>query len=210
MLTTNRRTESPILNALHNQPTVLYINKFDAENGATSPSRKERRNAALPGLSAALHSCPYLAVVIYVTRDWSLLTRRVTRNGKGKIGGQWEKKEFATTRVRRSNAIIYIGCVHAWKQSGRACIVWESTDDKNGAVVFLRARLCVCVCVYVVRKREREMSDGICRLTSRNEFEQEIVAWASRESQQHHPNTTTRLRESPSPLLYITYHGKYT
>ena len=68
MLTTNRRTESPILNAL--QPAHrVYINKFEeAENDATSVPRKERRNATLPGLSA-LHSCPYLAVVIYVTRD---------------------------------------------------------------------------------------------------------------------------------------------
>lgn len=138
MLTTNRRTEeSRILNAL--QPTHrVYINKFDAENDATCPSRKERRNRKL-------HSCPYLAV----TRDSSLLN--ATSDEK------WKGKDRRTTREERIRGdmratierdFIYIGCIHTWKRSGRACIVWENTDDKNGVVVCFsaRARARVCVC----------------------------------------------------------------
>lgn len=94
MLTTNRRTEeSRILNAL--QPTHrVYINKFDAENDATCLSRKERRNATLPALSA-LHSCPYLAVVIYVTRGSSLLNATSDDKWKGK-----DRRTMREERIR--------------------------------------------------------------------------------------------------------------
>lgn len=158
------------------------------------------------------NSCPYLAVVIYVTRGSSLLNATSDDKWKGK-----DRRTIREERIR-GDMRTTIGRDYLHWMHTHVKTIWKSMyrmgkygwQERSGGV-FFRVRVCVCVfvCACVVRKRERDVWRDM-RLTSRNEFEQEIVAWASRESQQHHPNTTTRLRESPSPLLYITYHGKYT
>lgn len=158
----------------------------------------------MPGLSA-LHSCQYLAVVTYVTRDRSLLN--ATSDDE-----KWKGKDRRTMREERIRDDMRTTIERDYPTLD--AYTRENNLEEHVSYGKIRMTRTERWCVFfffvcVVRKRERDVWRDM-RLTSRNEFEQEIVAWASRESQQHHPNTTTRLRESPSPLLYITYHGKYT
>lgn len=143
------------------------------------------------------NSCPYLAVVIYVTRGSSLLNATSDDKWKGK-----DRRTIREERIR-GDMRTTIGRDYLHWMHTHVKTIWKSMyrmgkygwQERSGGV-FFRVRVCVCLCVRVWLEKENEMSGGICVLRA----EMNLNRKSLRGPAANHSNIIrTRQRDCASP-----------